>query len=72
MSNLPPPPPPPPPGAGRGSRRGSKPDRSTPKNKPDSDGFGKNDSGDAVATGVYGYKLSTGSRVLTKKMVLLK
>ena len=33
---------------------------------------GKNDNGDAVATGVYVYKLNVGSQVLTRKMVLLK
>ena len=33
---------------------------------------GKNDQGDAVATGVYLYKLNVGTTVLTRKMVLLK
>jgi len=47
MSNLPPPPPPPPPGAGRGQRRGAKPERPAPRNKADSDNPNNPDGGES-------------------------
>ncbi len=51
MSNLPPPPPPPPPGGGRGQRRPAKSDRSSPKNKNESDHQNSDGSGSEPRTG---------------------